>query len=102
MARVMHIAEVGMRVTDLPKMIAFYQEVLGLSIVHQSTSQSPDYVFLKVGELDSPLGRGGHPQYLVLFDRNVTLDQELTTLDHLAFEISLDNYNTFANYATLE
>ena len=88
--RVMHIAEVGLRVTDLPSAVAFYQEVLGLEIVRAY----PTIVFLKVGELDSPLGRGGHPQLLVLFDRRVQLDIALTTLDHLAFEISLEQYPT--------
>ena len=86
--RVMHIAEVGLRVKDLPRMVAFYQEVLGLEIVRSY----PQYVFMKVGELNSALGRGGHPQLLVLFDREVPLDIALTTLDHLAFEIPLEQY----------
>ena len=85
---VMHIAEVGLRVKDLARMVAFYQEVLGLEIVRAY----PKHVFLKAGELNSPLGRGGHPQLLVLFDRDVRLDAELTTLDHVAFEISLDEF----------
>jgi catechol 2,3-dioxygenase len=86
----MHIAEVGLRVKDLAGMVAFYQKVLGLEIVHSS----PNFVFMKAGELDSPLGRGGHPQYLVLFDREVPLDVALTTLDHLAFEIPLEQYDS--------
>ena len=88
--RVMHIAELGLRVMDLPRAVAFYQEVLGLEIVRAY----PTIVFLKVGELDSPLGRGGHPQLLVLFDRKVKLDIALTTLDHFAFEIPLEQYPT--------
>jgi catechol-2,3-dioxygenase len=88
--RVMHIAEVGLRVKDLLRMVAFYQEVLGLEIVRAY----PTMVFLKAGELDSPLGRGGHPQLLVLFDRRVQLDISLTTLDHFAFEILLEQYPT--------
>ena len=86
--RVMHIAEVGLRVKDLPRMLAFYQEVLGLEVV----CTFPKYVFMKVGELDSALGRGGHPQLLVFFDREVPLDIALTTLDHLAFEIPLERF----------
>lgn len=86
--RIMHIAEVGLRVKDLPRMVGFYQEVLGLEIVRSY----PKYVFMNVGELNSPLGRGGHPQLLVLFDREVPLDIGLTTLDHLAFEIPLERY----------
>jgi len=88
--RVMHIAELGLRVTDLPRAVAFYQEVLGLEIVRAY----PTIVFLKAGELDSPLGRGGHPQLLVLFDRKVKLDIALTTVDHFAFEIPLEQYLT--------
>ena len=86
----MHIAELGLRVTDLPRAVAFYQEVLGLEIVRAY----PTIVFLKAGELDSPLGRGGHPQLLVLFDRKVQLDIALTTIDHFAFEIPLEQYPT--------
>jgi len=86
----MHIAELGLRVTDLPRSVKFYQEVLGLEIVRAY----PTIVFLKAGELDSPLGRGGHPQLLVLFDRKVKLDIALTTVDHFAFEISLEQYQT--------
>jgi catechol 2,3-dioxygenase-like lactoylglutathione lyase family enzyme len=70
--------------------VAFYQEVLGLETVRAY----PTMAFLKAGELDSPLGHGGHPQLLVLFDRRVQLDIALTTLDHLAFEISLEHYPT--------
>ena len=88
--RVMHIAEVGLRVKDLERMQAFYQEVLGLEMVRAY----PKHIFLKAGELDSPLGRGGHPQLLVLFDREVIVDINLTTLDHLAFEIPLELYDT--------
>ena len=85
---VMHLAEVAFRVTDLPRAVAFYREVLGLEIVRAY----PTMVFLKAGELDSPLGRGGHPQLLVLFDRQVQLDIALTTLDHIAFEIPLEHF----------
>jgi len=85
---VMHLAEVAFRVTDLPRSLAFYQEVLGLEIVRAY----PTMVFLKAGELDSPLGRGGHPQLLVLFDRQAQLDIALTTLDHIAFEIPLEQF----------
>ncbi|MBK9122654.1 MAG: VOC family protein [Chloroflexi bacterium] len=86
----MHIAEVGLRVKDLAGVVAFYQNVLGLELVHSS----PNFVFMKAGDLDSPLGRGGHPQYLVLFDRDVALDVTLSTLDHLAFEIPLEQFDS--------
>jgi catechol-2,3-dioxygenase len=84
----LHIAEVGLRVKDLHKMVDFYQNLLGLEIV----LTQPEYVFLKVGELPSPLGAAGHPQMLILFDRGVAPDQTFTTLDHLAFELPSDQY----------
>jgi catechol 2,3-dioxygenase-like lactoylglutathione lyase family enzyme len=87
-SRVMHIAEIGLRVKDLPRAVAFYQEVLGFETVRAY----PSIVFLKAGELDSPLGHGGHPQLLVLFNRQVQVDIALSTLDHLAFEIPLEKF----------
>jgi catechol 2,3-dioxygenase len=87
--RVLHIAEVGLSVKDLPRAVAFYQGVLGLETVRAY----PTIVFLKAGGLDSPLGRGGHPQLLVLFDRQVQPDIALSTLDHLAFEIPLEQFS---------
>ena len=86
--RIMHIAEVGLSVKDLPRSVEFYQEILGLEMVRAY----PTIAFLKVGELDSRLGRGGHPQLLVLFDRQVQIDIALTTLDHIAFEIPLEQF----------
>ena len=88
LAPVSNIAEVGLRVRDLATMAAFYQEQLGMEIV----LAEPDYVFLRVGDLPSPLGAVGHPQMLVLFDREAALDVALTTLDHLAFEIASERY----------
>lgn len=85
----LHIAEVGLRVQDLGRAVAFYQEALGLEIVRAY----PKHVFLKAGELDSPLGRAGHPQLMVLFDRSVPLDSALTTVDHIAFEIPREQYS---------
>jgi len=87
-ARVKHLAELGLRVKDLPRMLEFYRDVVGLETVREFTG----YVFMKMGDLDSPLGRGGHPQMLVLFDRHVPLDVRLTTLDHFAFEIGLEDF----------
>ena len=80
---VINIAEVGLRVKDLPKMAAFYQEMLGFE-VHLTQD---NVVFLKVGELASSLGEAKHPQLLALFSREVEPDIGLSTLDHLAFEI---------------
>ena len=85
----MNFAEVGLKVKDLPRMLSFYQEFLGLEI----ELEGENHVFLKVGELESPLGAVGHPQMLVLFDRGAELDIAMSTLDHLAFEIPGDEYD---------
>ena len=85
---VLHIAEVGLRVNNLTKMVAFYQEFLGF----EPLISEPEHVFLKVGELNSSLGAVGHPQILVLFKRQAQPDIRLTTLDHLAFEIPSEQY----------
>ena len=88
-SRVLNFAEIGLRVNDLPKMVAFYKDMLGF----ETHISQPKHVFLKVGELETPLGKVGHPQLLVLFDREAELDINLTTLDHLAFEISNEHYD---------
>jgi catechol 2,3-dioxygenase-like lactoylglutathione lyase family enzyme len=87
--RITHIAEVGLRVADLPKMIAFYQDTLGFEIFISESN----HAFLKVAELDSPLGEIGHSLVLGLFDRQSPVDIQSTTLDHLAFEIPREDYD---------
>ena len=77
------IVEIVLRVNDLEKMVAFYRDVVGLEVVHRGV----DIVFLRIAALDTPLGRGGHPQLLGLVDRHRPLDEPRSTLDHLAFEI---------------
>ena len=86
--RITHIAEIGLRVTNLQQMIAFYQNMLGfeVEIVH------PTHAFLKIGALESPLGEIGHPLILGLFDRQTELEIKSSTLDHLAFEIPGEYY----------
>lgn len=87
---IMHFAEIGLKVKDLHNMVDFYQDILGLNI----ELQEENYVFLKVGKLESPLGVVGHPQMLVLFDRGIDLDIAVSTLDHLAFEIPSAEYDS--------
>ncbi len=85
---ILRFAEVGLRVTDLKGMVAFYREVLGMEVV----IAKPDYVFLSVGVSDSPLGQVDHPPMIVLFDRDVVVDAGRSTLDHIAFEIPAEQY----------
>ena len=88
--RTINFAEVGIRVKELSKMAAFYQETLGFE--HHMSLEN--VIFLKVGELASPLGGASHPQLLALFNREQEPDVRLSTLDHLAFEISPEDYDT--------
>jgi catechol-2,3-dioxygenase len=39
-------------------------------------------------------GYAGHTQVLGLFDRSVSVDQERTTVDHIAFTIGLPDYDS--------
>lgn len=93
------ISEVVLRVADLPGMLGFYTEIVGL----QSWKSSPGFELLKVADVDSPLGRGGHPQLLALVDRTEhpwgwrgldygDIDPRASSLDHLALEISGDAF----------
>ena len=86
--RVMHIAEIGLRVINLANMVSFYKDTLGFEI-HIAGAE---HVFLRIGDLNSPLGKVGHPQLLALFKRQPDPDINFTSLDHLAFEIPDDQY----------
>lgn len=87
--KVRFIAEIGLKVTDLEKMKAFYLDVMGFEI----HIEEEKHVFLKIADLPSPLGEVGHDQLIVLFARDVQPDVRVTTLDHLAFEISPEDYD---------
>jgi catechol 2,3-dioxygenase len=78
------LAEVGLRVNDLDRMSAFYRDLVGLDVF----DEGPGYVFFRVAE-----GMEGHPQLIVLFDRDSEVNQATTTLDHMAFLIDVDDYD---------
>ena len=101
--------EIVLSVKDIPSMQAFYDQTLGFrthsSASLETESHDPDgdptIVFMTVAEVDSPLGRNNHPQMLVLIDyrrhiharrRLVGHDVSRSTLNHLAFEIRVENY----------
>ena len=104
------VAEIALSVRDLPAMRRFYQDVLGFELWHEAcheTGPTPDpagaptITFLTISELDTPLGRHGHPLLLALIDyrRHVFardrfdgLEPRRSTLNHLAFEIPPDRY----------
>jgi len=90
------LAEVVINVHDLRAMTEFYRSVLGFAFHSQFPEMDPTLIFLTVADLDSPLGRGGHPQLFALLDskrhvftrgRYTGLDQQRSSLNHVAFEI---------------
>lgn len=79
------LGEVAFRVNNLPAMKRFYQEVVGLDIL----GEFPSAALLKIAE-----DYGGHTQVLGLFDRSVPVGPERTTVDHVAFTIDLNDYES--------
>lgn len=81
--RVKALGEVALRVNDLVTMKRFYQDVLGFEVLGEFATAA----LLRIGE-----GYGGHTQVLGLFDRSLSVGPERTTVDHIAFNIDLADY----------
>ena len=84
------LGEIALRVNDLDAMLRFYQDVIGLELMERSENA----VFFRIAE-----GYGGHTQVLVLFDRSeqpgyAGLNPTTTTVDHIAFEIDLADFES--------
>ena len=79
------LGEVALRVNNLAQMKRFYQDVLGLEVLGE---------FSKAALLTVADGYGGHTQVLGLFDRSVPVGPERTTVDHFAFTIALEDYES--------
>jgi catechol-2,3-dioxygenase len=82
------LGEIALRVTDLATMQRFYEDIVGLELMRRTDS----FAFFKIAE-----GYEGHTQVLALFDRTSQpgyrgLDAATSTVDHIAFEISLADY----------
>ncbi len=107
------VAEIVLSVVDLPSMRDFYSRVMGFPLhsevsMEESVADSngkPTIAFLTIRDTDTPLGCGGHPQFLVLVDyrrhvfareRFVGHDVTRSTLNHLAFEIPPSSFNDHA------
>lgn len=97
------VAEIVINVRDLPVMADFYQTALGFAVHSQFPETEPTLVFLTIVALDSPLGRGGHPQLFALLDPSrhefssdayVGLDNQRSSLNHLAFEIDSADFTS--------
>lgn len=108
------IAEVVLNVSDITESKRFYQEVLGLKVAMELNREDPPsddpealptIVFLSLQRADTPLGKHGHAVQLALIDyrrhaaakaRFKQLDLDQSPLNHLAFEIRPDEYDTQA------
>ena len=83
------LGEIALRVTDLDAQQKFYEETIGLELM----KRFPNAAFFRIAE-----GFGGHTQVLALFDRSAErgyrgLSTEKSTIDHIAFEIPLADFN---------
>ena len=115
---VIGVAEIVLNVKDIERMSKFYQDVLGFAFhsEYRTTSEGeggsedkPTIVFLTIIDPGTPLSSGNHPQMLALIDpeRHALARHQFedvarrrSTLNHLAFEIALDDYD--AQKARLE
>jgi catechol 2,3-dioxygenase len=84
------LGEIALRVSDLEAMQAFYRDVIGLELLKRFDRAA----FFKIAE-----GFGGHTQVLALFDRSAEagyagLNRATTTVDHIAFEIPLADFES--------
>jgi catechol 2,3-dioxygenase len=82
------LGEIALRVKNLDVMQRFYEDVIGLPLL----KRFPSSAFFKIAE-----GYGGHTQVLALFDRSESSDYRppdtvTSTIDHLAFEVSLTDF----------
>ncbi len=101
MSSIKGVAEIVINVRDIGGMRRFYEESLGLTLHSHFPDSDPTIIFLTVTDLDSPLGRGGHPQLFALVDPErhipdayVGIDNKKSSLNHLAFEIDERNYES--------
>jgi catechol 2,3-dioxygenase-like lactoylglutathione lyase family enzyme len=84
------LGEIAFRVDDLETMQKFYEEVIGLKLM----KRFPQSAFFEVAQ-----GYGGHTQVLALFDRSTAQDypglsSEKSTVDHIAFAVSLADFDS--------
>jgi catechol-2,3-dioxygenase len=82
------LGEIALRVNDLAAMQQFYEQVIGLPLM----TRFPNSAFFKIAD-----GCGSHTQVLALFDRSESpgyrgTDAATSTIDHIAFEIPLDDF----------
>ena len=79
------LGEVALRVNDLDRSQAFYTDVIGLQLMRRMEHAA----FFRIAE-----GYAGHTAIHALFDRNVKVEQERSTVDHIAFTIDRADYES--------
>jgi len=94
MSTIRGLAEVVLWVHDLPRSIAFYRDVLGLSVISPPERKNP--IFLQAGPANI-----GIPQLIVLVQLppDAAPFSKPRTLHHVALEIAPDDFD--AEYARL-
>ncbi|MEX2425391.1 MAG: VOC family protein [Thermomicrobiaceae bacterium] len=90
MAQVRGLAEIVLHVRDRDNALAFYQDLLGLTVI--SPPDFPGPVFLKAGD-----GNAGIPQMVVLVSlpENAPEFQPPSHLHHLALEVTSRDFDSF-------
>ena len=89
MGRIRGLAEVVLFVRDIERSLAFYRDLLGLTVI---SPEGLPAVFLRVGE-----ERDGVPQQIVLVPRPLNARPTATTkeerdVDHIGLEVAADEY----------
>ena len=84
------LGEIALRVENLDAMQEFYEKIIGLPLIKRFQTSA----FFKIAD-----GIEGHTQILALFDRTDSphytgLDSKKTTVDHIAFSISLADFDS--------
>ncbi len=87
-SKIKGLGEIAFRVDDLDVMQTFYSEIVGLPLLKRFDNSA----FFKIAD-----GIEGHTQILALFDRSdepdyIGPDSARTTVDHIAFAISLQDF----------
>jgi catechol-2,3-dioxygenase len=77
------LGEIALKVKDIESMTVFYRDVIGLSVLRKE----PHMVFFEISE-----GFEGHTAILALFKREGETSASVGTLDHIAFSISLEDF----------
>jgi len=79
------LGEIALRVNDLDAMRRFYNYTFGL----EEIGSFENIAFFKLAD-----GYAGHTAILALFNRDVEVDSRRGTVDHIAFTISLEGYDS--------